>query len=138
MPTMTTPTIDRVYDRPVASHAGLKTLATVGLAIVAYIHFHDISAKLEETKYIGVGYIGLVFGCLLAVGLIWRSNARAGWLFASALCLATFAGYILSRTTGLPAASYDIGNWSEITGTVSLVAEAAVAAIAGVALARAR
>jgi multisubunit Na+/H+ antiporter MnhG subunit len=104
---------------------------------VAFIHFRDISEKLDETQYIGVGYVGLVVGCLLSIALIWFRNYRAGLVLAFGLCVATFAGYVLSRTTGLPSASYDVGNWSEIKGTISLIAEGAVALIAAVALTRA-
>jgi hypothetical protein len=54
------------------------------------------------------------------------------------LAAATFLGYCLSRTTGLPAATDDIGNWTETLGVLSLVAEGAVVALASAALLRRR
>ena len=41
-----------------------------------------------------------------------------------------FWSYILSRTTGLPNATGDIGNWSEPLGLASLFVEGAVIAVA--------
>jgi hypothetical protein len=64
--------------------------------------------------------------------LIRRDNR--GFLLAGALAAATFVGYCLSRTTGLPAATDDIGNWTETLGVWSLVAEAAVVALSGLAM----
>ncbi len=39
-------------------------------------------------------------------------------------------GYVLSRTTGLPQATGDIGNWTEPLGLASLFVEGGVAAVA--------
>jgi hypothetical protein len=45
-----------------------------------------------------------------------------------------FAGYVLSRTTGLPGATDDVGNWTEPLGLASLVVEGCVVAVALAAL----
>jgi hypothetical protein len=37
--------------------------------------------------------------------------------------------FVLSRTTGLPGATRDIGNWAEPLGLAALMAEALVAAL---------
>jgi hypothetical protein len=49
-----------------------------------------------------------------------------------------FIGYVLSRTTGLPGAMGDIGNWTEPLGLASLYVEAGVFALALYGLARLR
>jgi hypothetical protein len=59
---------------------------------------------------------------------------RRGFVVAGGLAAATFLGYCLSRTTGLPAATDDIGNWTETLGVWSLIAEAAVVALSVTAL----
>jgi hypothetical protein len=40
-------------------------------------------------------------------------------------------GFVLSRTTGLPQATGDIGNWSEPLGIASMFVEGALIALAG-------
>ena len=47
-------------------------------------------------------------------------------------------GFVLSRTTGLPSSSDDIGNWTEPLGMASMFVEGAVIALAAYALALAR
>jgi hypothetical protein len=49
-----------------------------------------------------------------------------------------FIGYVLSRTTGLPGAMGDIGNWTEPLGLASLYVEACVFALGVYGLARLR
>ena|SRR5437879_2717490 len=44
----------------------------------------------------------------------------------SRLAAATIAGYTLSRTVGLPAATDDVGNWTEALGLASLFVEGAL------------
>jgi hypothetical protein len=112
----------------------VKAPTIAALVGVAYIHFLDITAKLNETAYIGLGYIGLVAGCILTIALLLRRDARLGFMAAAGLCSASFVGYVVSRTTGLPFATYHIGNWSELSGTVALVLEAGVVVIAAQAL----
>jgi hypothetical protein len=46
------------------------------------------------------------------------------------LALAPLVGYVLSRSTGLPSDSGDIGNWSEPLGLVSMFVETLVIALA--------
>lgn len=54
---------------------------------------------------------------------------------AGVLALATFAGYSLTRTVGLPQSTGDIGNWLEPIGLASLFVEGVVIFLAGYALA---
>ena len=51
---------------------------------------------------------------------------RMALLAAAALAAAVIIGYVLSRTTGLPAATADIGNWTESLGIASLFVEGTV------------
>jgi hypothetical protein len=49
-----------------------------------------------------------------------------GWALAGLVSAGAFAGYCLSRTTGLPSASRTSGNWAEPSGVISLIAEGMV------------
>jgi hypothetical protein len=106
-----------------------------GLFGVALIHLLDVFSKLEETPYLGGLYIALI-GASLAVGmrLIWTCNRRLLGM-AAAIAGATFIAYVLSRTTGLPKSSGDIGNWEEPLGVASLFVEGLVVILSGWALA---
>ena len=112
-----------------------EALTILGLIGIAWIHHLDLGDKMEETPYLGVAYIGLLAGCIAAVVLLARGDRR-GFLLAGGLAGATFIGYCLSRTTGLPAATDDIGNWTETLGIWSLIAEGAVVALSSTALSR--
>ena len=112
-----------------------EALSIVGLVGIAWIHLLDLGDKMEETPYLGVAYIGLLAGCIAAVVLLARGDRR-GFLLAGGLAGATFIGYCLSRTTGLPAATDDVGNWTETLGVWSLIAEGAVVALSATALSR--
>ena len=114
-----------------------EALTVVGLAGIAWVHLLDLGGKMDETPYLGWAYIGLIVGCAVAAVLLLRRDHR-GFVLAGALAAATFIGYCLSRTTGLPAATDDIGNWTETLGVWSLVAEAAVVAFSATALMRRR
>ena len=105
----------------------LGTIA--GLLGIVWIHFLDLADKMEETPYLGVAYLGLIAGCAAAVILLARRDRR-GFVLAGGLAGATIIGYALSRTTGLPAATDDIGNWTETLGVWSLVVEGAVVMLA--------
>ena len=113
----------------------VEALTIVGLIGVAWIHLLDLAGKMEETPYLGWAYIGLIAGCVAAGMLLARRDHR-GYLLAGGLAAATFLGYCLSRTTGLPAATDDIGNWTEMLGVLSLIAEGAVVALSAAALFR--
>jgi len=112
-----------------------EALTILGLIGIAWIHLLDLGDKMEETPYLGVAYIGLLAGCIAAVVLLARGDRR-GFLLAGGLAGATVIGYCLSRTTGLPAATDDVGNWTETLGVWSLIAEGAVVALSATALSR--
>jgi hypothetical protein len=112
-----------------------EALTIVGLIGIAWVHILDLSGKMEETPYLGFAYMGLIAGCAAAVILLTRRDHR-GFLLAGGLAAATFLGYCLSRTTGLPAATDDIGNWTESLGVWSLVFEGAVVVLSAIALPR--
>jgi hypothetical protein len=69
--------------------------------------------------------------------LLHTGSPRA-WAAAGPLAGATLTGFILSRTTGLPNADDDIGNWTEGLGLASMFVEGAVIVLAGYAWALAR
>jgi hypothetical protein len=100
-----------------------RSVAVIGLAGVALIHLLDLPGQLGETPYIFVLYLALMIASVaLAAVLIGTSDARA-WAAATALSALVIIVYVLSRTSGLPSSTDDIGNWSDPLGIASLFVE---------------
>ena len=111
-----------------------RSVAVIGLAGVALIHLLDLPGQLSETPYIFVLYLALMVASVALAGvLIAASDARA-WAAATVLAALVIVAYVLSRTSGLPNSTDDIGNWSEPLGLAALFVEGVVIAIAGYAL----
>jgi hypothetical protein len=110
----------------------------VGLTAIGLIHLLDAPGKLDETPYMFWLYLALIAGCLLGATLLVRAHSRLAWTTAAILGASPFIGYVLDRTTGLPGAMGDIGNWTEPLGMASLFVEACVVALSlyGLALIR--
>lgn len=68
----------------------------------------------------------------------WLGPASVGWAAGLLLGAGPFAGYIASRTVGVPGDPGDVGNWGYWLGTVSLLVEAALVALSVTMLAASR
>ena len=115
---------------PAHLYPGLLLLTSIG-----WMHFRDIPGKLAETPYLGWLYILLVAGCAAAGAWLFTERARAGYALGALISLGAIVGYVLTRSTGLPGATGDIGNWAEPSGVFALIVEAA---FVGLALSRLR
>jgi hypothetical protein len=119
-------TVDPIHlVRDIAARAALA----VGLAGIGLVHLLDSIGKYGETRYIFWMYLALIAGCLAVAGAVVFTRSRATFLAAAGLAASAAAGYVLSRTTGLPQATGDIGNWTEPLGLASLFVEGSVIAL---------
>jgi hypothetical protein len=114
-----------------ARDGAARAVAIAGLSGVALIHLLDLPGKLGETPYLGWMYMALMIGCVLVAAALLGSSDRRAWLAAGALPAGAIAGYVLTRTTGLPQATGDIGNWTEPLGLASLFVEGSLVALSG-------
>jgi hypothetical protein len=112
----------------------IRGLAIVGLAGIALIHVLDAPGQFEGTAYLGWMYVALIVGCVLVGGALLQSGDPRAWAAAGGLALSVIVGYTLSRTTGLPGSTDDIGNWGEQLGIASLFVEGAVVGLSAFAL----
>jgi MFS family permease len=103
----------------------LRSFGVAALLVTALIHAKEAGEKLDEVRYLGIGYLLLIAAAGIAAGLL-VANDRRGWLLGGLACAATLIGYVLSRTTGLPLSSDDIGNWSESIAIAAGLAEIVV------------
>lgn len=115
----------------------LELAGIAGLSAVIAIHTAELAGKVEETAYLGLGYIALIMASVVAIALL-AQHDRRGWILARLTAAATMIGFVLTRTTGLPKARGDIGNWTETIAMWSLIAEGLVILLSTTALHRAR
>jgi hypothetical protein len=111
-----------------------RAVGVLGLLGVALVHVLDLPSKFHEVPYLGVAYLVLIVGTLLTAAVLTRHDSRRAWTASLVLAGATFAGYAISRTTGLPSATDDVGNWFESLGLASLFIEACVVVVSAYAL----
>ena len=115
-----------------AATSPLSTAALSGIGLLSAtiaIHTSELSGKVEETAYLGFGYVLLIAASIISIVLLAQRDRR-GWLLGGATCAATLVGFVLTRTTGLPGANGDIGNWGETIAIWSLIVEGAFVALA--------
>src|SRR4051794_362610 len=128
------PTFDPIH---LVRDIGARAVVAIGLAGVGLIHLLDAIGKYNETPYLFWMYVALIVGSLVTAGAVLFTRTRMAFLAAAGLAGSAAAGYVLSRTPGLPNATGDIGNWTEPLGLASLFVEGAIVAVAGAAYAEA-
>lgn len=113
----------------------MRAVGVVGLLGVALVHLLDVVDKIEETPYIGALYIALTVGAVALAGLLLFDASRRTWAMVAGLTASVLIGFVLSRTSGLPDATGDIGNWKEPLGMASMFVEGCLVALASLAYA---
>jgi hypothetical protein len=96
--------------------AGISLIVVVGL-----IHLINSPEDLEEGAYTGVLYLANFVGAFAAAVGIYRGK-RWGWALGFLVAGGAFAGYVISRTVGLPGLPVET-DWLEPLGVLSLVVE---------------
>ena len=96
--------------------AGISLIVIVGL-----IHLIDAPEDLEEGSYLGLLFLANFFGALTAAIGIYRGN-KWGWVLGLLVAGGAFAGYVISRTVGLPWLAVET-EWLEPLGVLSLLVE---------------
>jgi hypothetical protein len=115
--------------------AGARLLTIVGLAGIGVIHLLDSVETFHETRWLFWAYVALMAATVVVGGALLHRPGVRGLQAAALLALMPLAGFILSRTTGLPGSDDDIGNWTDPLGLASLWVEGAVLLTAGYAVA---
>jgi hypothetical protein len=129
-PTQTATTVTADAVEHAIRHTTLRALGFGGMLAIALIHLLDVIGKIKETPYLGVMYIALMVASVLVAFYLLHTGSTLAWAAGGLLAAVTLIGFVLSRTTGLPNASDDIGNWTEPLGLASMFVEAAVVILA--------
>ena len=116
-------TVEQTTIRAAVRDGIARGVAAIGLAGVAPIHLLDLPGQLSETPYMFFLYLALMVSSVALAGALIRTDDTRVWAAATVLPALVIVGFVLSRTTGLPQSSDDIGNWSEPLGMASLFVE---------------
>jgi hypothetical protein len=112
-----------------------STLTIAGVAGIGLIHLLDSVDTFHETRWLFWAYVLLIGATIVVAGALLYHPDRRAFTAAALVAAAPLMGYLLSRTTGLPGADEDVGNWADPLGLASLWVEGAVLLTAGYALA---
>ena len=108
-----------------------RAVAVIGLAGVALIHLLDLPGQLSDTPYLFFLYLALMVASVALAGVLIATSDTRAWAAATVLAALAIVAYVLSRTSGLPHSTDDIGNWSEPLGIASLFVEGSLVALGG-------
>lgn len=96
-------------------------------ALTGLIHLVLVPEYLEEKTYVGLLFIAAAVTCGAVAAVLWRRDEPLAWGVGAVTCASMFVGFVLSRTVGLP--GFHEAEW-ELSGLVSLVADAAFVGLA--------
>jgi hypothetical protein len=112
----------------------LRFPAAVLALVAAFAHVPVTPEHLVEAPYIGVLFIVLTASFTVLATALLLADSAAAWTALGAGCALAVAGFVISRTLGLPLMSDDVGDWLNPLGLVSILTETATAALACLAL----
>ncbi len=133
-PTTVTPVSPVIVRTDVVPAIAVRVNGALLALAIATVHVADQGGitALASPGWIGWGYRIIEVGALLTAVLLvlprpaWLARGWLGWAAGLLLGAGPLAGYLASRTVGLPGDHGDVGNWGYWVGTVSLLVEAAL------------
>ncbi|MCU1659344.1 MAG: hypothetical protein JWO57_4000 [Pseudonocardiales bacterium] len=124
------PTLQPEHLERIPSEHLTRGAAAIALTAVAVIHIVDLPSTLQATPVIGSGYFVLVVAAVLAAAMLLTLPGRLVWALTSAIAGGALLAYVLSRTTGLPTDSLDVGNWNCSLGVAAISTESLIVLLA--------
>jgi hypothetical protein len=110
---------------------GIRALGALLLGGVAATHILDLPDKLAEAHYMAALFCGLIVASIALAALLLTGRAiHFAWGAAAGVSVAAIAGYVLSRSVGLPELADHVGRWADPMGIAALVCEAGLVALA--------
>ena len=105
-----------------------RRIAIALISVVGLIHLFLAPEYLDEKTYVGVLFLLGAAGCAVTAVLLARDRwDRRAWGLGSLISVGMFAGFVLSRTVGLP--GFHEEEW-ELSGVISLILEAGFVGLA--------
>lgn len=111
-------------------------LAIIAILVMGAIHAKDAPDSWGDAHYKGILFALNGIGALICAVGIWLGARSWGWGLGLLIAAGSMAGYIASRTIGLPGLPAEPDAWLEPLGVASLIAEGLFIALAGWALSK--
>ena len=106
---------------------GVAIAALLGIAVVHVLQSPD---AFREATYLGILFIVAIVASVVMAAVLTQTGDERVELAAGAMAALILICYILSRTSGLPSVTNNIGEWTNPLGLVSMVAEALMVCVA--------
>jgi hypothetical protein len=90
---------------------------------VGGIHVFDARDSFQDAVYKGWLFYANGLAALLACGLIFKGTDNKGWNLGLFTAAGSMAGYIASRTIGLPLMAPEPDAWFEPLGVAAMISE---------------
>jgi hypothetical protein len=101
----------------------VKWLAIAAIVGTGLIHIVEAQPSFGDATNKGVLFVANGVGALVAAIGIYRNQRGLGWVLGLLVAGGAMAGYVASRTVGLPGLKAEPENWFEPMGVASLVCE---------------
>jgi hypothetical protein len=101
----------------------VRAVGVLGLVAVAVMHFSQIVSTIEQTPWLGVGFVLLSALCVALASQLLERSSRRLWLAVAAVNASTILGYVFTRSFSTFVDDQDVGNWSEMLGITALFVE---------------
>jgi hypothetical protein len=107
----------------------VKWLAIAAIVGTGLIHIVEAQPSFGDATYKGILFVANGVGALVAAIGISRNQRALGWVLGLLVAGGALAGYVASRTVGLPGLKPEPENWFEPMGVASLVCEVVFVAL---------
>jgi hypothetical protein len=116
--------------RPAATAIMARGPAGGGLLAIAALHVAAAGEEWADNRTIFWLFMALAAACAALALRLAQGVDRRAWAFVSLLAASALAGYLLSRTTGVPGDADDVGDWGNRLGLAALAVEAVLLPLA--------
>lgn len=111
--------------------AGAYLISTVGL-----VHLLQAEEMFGAEIYLGLSFLANFLICAVAAVVLARDGSRWAWLLGAGVCALTIAGFLASRTLGLPGYEEAVGQWLNFPALVVTLVELTFLGVCPLALTR--
>jgi len=111
------------------SEATARLVGATGVVAIGVIHILDAAPTYQSTRWIFWAYLALIVAAIPVTLWLLHGPSPLAWVAAAALAAGPLAGYLWSRTIGLPGDAPDIGNWLCTLGMAALFVETSLLAL---------
>lgn len=108
-----------------------RSVAVVLSLYLAVHHLLGLASAFHAEAYVGTARLGALLAALASAAVLLADNVTGGWWFAGLVGLVHVAGYVVTRTMGLPLFRADVDHWLRPSGLATACAGALLGLLAG-------